>query len=72
MSGNDPHKLDYADPELPRSSEPPDGYLGYRSTEPPPGIRIGCFGWIIILLMALAIVWVALWMISRKLASHGI
>ena len=72
MSKEDPPKLDYADPELPRPSVPPDGYLGYRSDEPRTGTQVGCIGWVIIIGMTLIIIYIALWMLGRWLKSRGI
>ena len=69
---DEPHRLEYADPELPRSGLPPDGYLGYRSDEPPEGIKVGCVGWLIILSATLLLLWGLLWMLARHLSSYGI
>lgn len=72
MSEEEPLKLEYADPELPRPGPPPDGYLGYRSEEPPEGMRVGCVGWMIIALATLAILYGLLWLLGRELKSYGI
>ena len=72
MSGEEPPKLDYADPQLPRPSVPPDGYLGYRSDEPPEGTQVGCVGWILIAGAILATIYALLWWLGRELKAHGI
>ena len=72
MTQDQPPKLDYAEPELPRPGLPPDGYLGYRSDEPPEGTRVGCIGWIVILAVTVLIIYGALWLLGRKLVSHGV
>ena len=71
MSEEQPPKLDYADPELPRPGLPPDGYLGYRSNEPPEGIQVGCVGWAVIVLMTITVVYAILWWLGHELKRHG-
>ena len=71
MSEEQPPKLDYADPRSPRSTVPPDGYLGYRSNEPPEGTQVGCVGWVIIAAVTLAIVYGLLWWLGLELKRHG-
>ena len=71
MSDEGPPRLDYADPQLPRPGPPPDGYLGYRSEEPPEGIRIGCIGWSMIAVAILATIYALLWWLGYELRRHG-
>jgi hypothetical protein len=71
VSDEGPPRLDYADPQLPRPGTPPDGYLGYRSEEPPEGIRIGCIGWSMIAVAILATIYALLWWLGYELRRHG-
>jgi hypothetical protein len=71
VNGEHPPKLDYADPQSPRSSVPPDGYLGYRSDEPPEGIQVGCLGWAMIAVAILATIYALLWWLGYELKRHG-